>query len=221
MNKESKNAISKETLVVGVIIVAALIAAVVITLFITRKFGIKVSRNRYYTYFIMAVYSAIITVLCSVLRIIGKILDKCRNKAVRKEMESAFDEMKQICQKNISKYGKNYSYFREGVNEEKIQEWEIKTGVTMPDSYRAWLKLTGECEICSKTACFYFPDVEKKFSFLPDDCVVIGNAKEGEDIVVFSKRSKRFAIFFTENDTVQLYDNFKDVLNEVTDSILE
>lgn len=98
-----------------------------------------------------------------------------------------------ICQEKLSDTGKNYFFFREGVSEKEILDWQSGTGLIMPDSYKEWLKLTRECEICSKTVCFYFPEKESP-SFPPDDCVLIGKIEV--DIVVFSKGRRVFAIFF-------------------------
>ena len=72
--------------------------------------------------------------------------------------------------------------------------------------------LTREWEICSKSASFYFPEKET-LSFLPDDCVLIGQIED--DIVVFLKGRRVFAIFFEERQNMEFYKEFTEVLNEV------
>lgn len=127
-------------------------------------------------------------------------------------MKDMFEKVKKTCQDTVEEYGENASYFKEGATEQEIIEWETKTGVKMPESYREWLLITKECRICGSTASFYFPDVEQP-SFVPEDYIVIGEVVGDGELVCFSKTSKKFEDYFEGNMTEE-YSDFREVLDE-------
>lgn len=208
-NKRKTDLIMLAGVVLSVIIITVAIAGLV--LFIYRKFRAD-KWNRNYRYIVPLLIYLVCTIIIRVLNVSGNLSEKHRKKTMVKETGLMFEKIKKICNEKISDVEKNYSFFWEGASEKEIKDWQTEAGAVMPDSYIEWLKLTRECEICSKTACFCFPE-QKTPSFLPDDCVLIGKIED--DIVVFSRKRGIFAIFFKEDTTVEFYEEFTEVLCEV------
>ncbi len=108
----------------------------------------------------------------------------------------------------------NYSYsFAPPIDEEKMTSWEKETGITIPESYKEWLRFSGESTINGTTASFFSPE---KFhsDYVPDDLVVIGSViGDGED-VCFSKETGHFIRFF-EGKRRRECEDFKGVLNDI------
>lgn len=135
---------------------------------------------------------------------------------IMEKIRDMYEKVRKVCKDSVSEYGENSSYFKEGATEQEILKWENETGVEIPESYREWLKLTKECEICDNVASFYFPDVEQP-SFLPDDFIVIGNVVGDGEVVCFSQESKTFVNYF-EGRVTEQHDDFRGVLEEVITS---
>jgi hypothetical protein len=57
-------------------------------------------------------------------------------------MKREFDEIVKLCEERIPEYGDHASYFREPATEEEIAAWEKATNLSIPETYREWLKLT-------------------------------------------------------------------------------
>ncbi len=195
--------------ILSVIILIAAIAGLVLFTYGKLKSG---KWKRHYRYFYSLVICIVVSIITRILAASGKISEKHNRKTMIKETGLMFEKIKKICQEKLSDAEKNYSFFREGASEKEILDWQSETGLVMSDSYKEWLKLTRECEICSKSASFYFPEKET-LSFLPDDCVLIGQIED--DIVVFLKGRRVFAIFFEERENMEFYKEFTEVLNEV------
>ena len=132
-------------------------------------------------------------------------------------IKEKFEEIKKLCKESMDDYGEKNTYFKEGISEYEIILWEKETGVEIPETYREWLKLTSECMIQDNVASFFFPSIEQP-SFLPEGYIMIGTVVGDGEVVCFSTDSKKFISYF-EGDINEKYDDFTDVLNEITISI--
>ena len=129
------------------------------------------------------------------------------------EMKEIFDEIVELCEKAIPEYGENASYFLEPASEEEISEWEQQTNISIPETYKLWLKLTRCCQIRSSLAEFFFPDTEQ-LEYVPEDYVIIGNIIGDGELVCFSKSTKKFIRYFEGRDNGR-FEDFIGILEEI------
>ena len=76
-----------------------------------------------------------------------------------------------------------------------MMKWEKENGAKIPESYKEWLRFTGQCRIAQNTAIFWGPN---KFhsEYVPDDLVVIGELIGDGERVCFSKAKGMFVSRF-------------------------
>lgn len=132
-------------------------------------------------------------------------------------MKKEFDEIVKLCEEKVEEYGERASYFMAPATEEKILDWERKMGIRMPDDYREWLKLTGNCQICSNIASLFFPEREQP-DYIPEDYVLIGHVVGDGEILCFSKSIGRYVRYF-EGRVNKEYNTFIEFLNNVKNLI--
>ena len=103
--------------------------------------------------------------------------------------------------------------FSSPVSEEEIENWEKENGVKIPESYKQWLRFTGDCIIDGTTAEFYSP---KNFrtEYVPEDLVIIGEQTGDGEVVCFSKEMGNIVSFFEGSVNFE-YETFDKVLKEV------
>ena len=134
------------------------------------------------------------------------------------EMKEIFDEIVELCDKAIPEYGENASYFLEPASEEEITKWEQQTNISIPESYKLWLKLTRGCGIRSGLAEFFFPSTEQPEDipedYVPEDWVIIGNIIGDGELVCFSKTSKKFIRYFDGRENGE-FEDFNGILKEI------
>lgn len=124
-----------------------------------------------------------------------------------------FDEIVKLCEERISEYGDHASYFSEPATEEEIVEWEKATNISIPETYREWLKLTKTCQICQTIATYIFPKINQP-EFIPEDYVMIGNIIGDGEVVCFSKSTKKFIRYFEGRDNGE-FEDFTKVIVEI------
>lgn len=131
------------------------------------------------------------------------------NNSLKKEIKKLLD----LCKKNDEESGAEDSYFEEAIEEQKMTDWERKNGVTIPESYKEWLRFSRKCRIVRNTATFWGPD-EFHSNYVPDDLVVIGEMIGDGELVCFSKKSNEFVEYF-EGKISEKYKNFSGVIKEI------
>lgn len=129
------------------------------------------------------------------------------NNSLKEEIQKILD------QKYKAKANHNDNYtFAPPIKEEVMTAWEQEHGITIPESYKEWLRFSRETSINDTTANFWSPE---KFDlyYLPDGLVVIGSLIGDGEEVCFSKETGKFVSLFEGERTE--YDDFKGVLKEV------
>ena len=132
-------------------------------------------------------------------------------------MKKEFDEIVKLCEEKVEEYGERASYFMEPATEEEILDWENKTGIRMPEDYRKWLRLTGNCQICSNIASLFFPEQEQP-DYLPEDYVLIGYVIGDGEVLCFSKNTGEFITYFEgriNKEYVYLTEFLKDIKGDI------
>ncbi len=129
------------------------------------------------------------------------------------ELKDVIAELLEYCDEKEEEGELGKTKFSNPVSEEEIEAWEKENGVKIPESYKQWLRFTGDCIIDGTTAEFYSP---KNFrtEYVPDDLVIIGEEVGDGEVVCFSKETGSIMSYF-EGDVDIEYDTFDKAIKEV------
>ena len=129
------------------------------------------------------------------------------------ELKNIIKELLEFCDKKEEEGELGVTRFSEPVDEEEIIGWEKVNGITIPESYKQWLRFSGDCQIDGTTAEFYSP---KKFrmDLVPEDLVIIGEEVGDGQMLCFSKETGEFADFY-EGKIGLKYPTFYEAIKEV------
>lgn len=130
-------------------------------------------------------------------------------------MKKEFDEIVRLCEEAIPECGDHASYFMEPATEEEIMKWEEDKGISIPESYKLWLKLTKNCQIRQTLGEFHFPLINQS-QYIPDDYIIIGNIIGDGELVCFSKSGNNFVRYF-EGKVNGEFNDFREVILKVKD----
>ncbi len=129
---------------------------------------------------------------------------------------SLTEEIKEIvslCQQLEDRYD---SYFNPPASEEEIIAWENEHGITIPETYKDWLRFSNGSGMKGRLADFW--GVKKIGScdqFLPNDLVTIGELIGDGEYLCFSKKTGK--IIWEDHGKMREYDNLNEVINEILD----
>ena len=132
-----------------------------------------------------------------------------RSRIENNSLKEEIERLLEFCKKERLELGD--SYFGAPIDEDEISSWERETGITIPESYKEWLRFSGECELIDSHAVFWGP---KKFNsdLVPDDFVTVGEIIGDCEFICFSKEGGYFVKFF-EGRVFKEYESFKGVIN--------
>lgn len=118
-------------------------------------------------------------------------------------------EIVRLCQELDNKY---FSEFSPPETEEAMTEWEKKNGISIPESYKDWLRFSGSCEITNDLAHFYGTGgMIADYEYLPDDLVYIGDLIGDGEMLCFSKTTGKIIRY--DHGVPKDRGDFKDFLN--------
>lgn len=125
------------------------------------------------------------------------------------------DEIKEIvdlCNELAEEYGDNSSNFSPAVSDNEIIRWENENKITIPESYKNWLRFSNGSQIINGTASFFGIDMIGLYNeYLPNDYVAIGELIGDGEFLCFSKTTQKF-IRYNHGKSIE-YQSFKDILN--------
>jgi hypothetical protein len=129
------------------------------------------------------------------------------------ELKDLIEELLEFCDEKEKEGELGRTKFSDPVSEEEIENWEKENGVNIPESYKQWLRFTGDCEIDGTTAEFYSP---KNFrtEFVPDNLIIIGEQTGDGEVVCFSKDTGEILSYFEGRKNYE-YGTFNKTLAEV------
>lgn len=140
-------------------------------------------------------------------------IDRSRyeNNSLKEEIERLLE----FCKQQTYVYGA--SSFKEPISEREMSSWEEKTGITIPESYKEWLRFSGDSTLLNYKAFFWGPD---KFNsdFVPDDYIIIGEIIGDCEFICFSMTDGRL-VYFMDGEISEEYDSFKDVIEAFIEMI--
>lgn len=127
-------------------------------------------------------------------------------------------EIVSLCEELESEYGEDASWFSPPTSEEEIVNWENENNVSIPESYKEWLRFSDEATILNTLAHFYGPQkFRTNFNDMPDDLVEIGNLLGDGQRLCFSKSTGNIIRY--DHGHIREYDNLAPVLNQLLDTI--
>ena len=127
-------------------------------------------------------------------------------------LKNVIEDIVELC---IERIDKSNSYFNDAASEEQIVNWEEEHSITIPESYKDWLRFSNGSIIEGTTAEFLGTDrmvVNNKY--VPEDLVIIGHLIGDGEAICFSKMNGNFVRYFEGIENGQ-YDDFNDFLNEI------
>ena len=129
------------------------------------------------------------------------------------ELKDVIAELLEYCDEKEEEGELGKTKFSSPVSEEEIEAWEKENGVKIPESYKQWLRFTGDCIIDGTTAEFYSP---KNFrtEYVPEDLVIIGEQTGDGEVVCFSKETGEIVTFFDGEINFE-YGTFDEALKEI------
>ena len=129
------------------------------------------------------------------------------------ELKDVIAELLEYCDEKEEEGELGKTKFSNPVSEEEIENWEKENGVKIPESYKQWLRFTGDCIIDGTTAEFYAP---KNFrtEYVPEDLVIIGDQIGDGEVVCFSKKAGDIVTYF-EGSINYEYGTFDKTIKEV------
>lgn len=120
-------------------------------------------------------------------------------------------EIVEVCQKQTSKYGKNAYHFNPPASEEEINLWETKNDMTLPESYKDWLRFSNGSEILNWFITVYKLDMIGEYDkYVSDDLKVMGEIIGDGEFLCFSIKTKN--ITSVDHGKIHEYGSFKDFL---------
>ena len=129
------------------------------------------------------------------------------------ELKDVIEELLEYCDIKEEAGELGRTNFSDPVSEDEILEWERENGISIPESYKQWLRFSGDCTIDGTTASFFSP---KNFrtEYVPDDLVIIGEQVGDGEVVCFSKETGDIVSFF-EGSINYEYGTFDEALRGI------
>lgn len=129
------------------------------------------------------------------------------------ELKDVIEELLEYCDIKEEAGELGRTNFSDPVSEDEILEWEKENGISIPESYKQWLRFSGDCTIDGTTASFFSP---KNFrtEYVPDDLVIIGEQVGDGEVVCFSKETGDIVSFF-EGSINYEYGTFDEALRGI------
>lgn len=133
-------------------------------------------------------------------------------------LENEFARIQELCFIAREEYGSRATYFGRGITLEELNDWEKRNDIIIPDSYKEWLRLTGQSMLLFDLLVLTMPEVN--FDIVHNqDLVLIGRVIGDGEYLCFSRLTHEF---FRYKDGVQrTYRDFKEFLKETIIRLLE
>ena len=133
-------------------------------------------------------------------------------------LENEFARIQELCFIAREEYGSRATYFGRGITLKELNDWEKRNDIIIPDSYKEWLQLTGQCMLLFDLVVLTMPEVN--FDIVHNqDLALIGRVIGDGEYLCFSKSTHGF--FRYKNAVQRSYGDFKQFLNETIIRLLE
>lgn len=126
------------------------------------------------------------------------------------KLEEEIEEILELCYIAKSEYGSKSCYFGKGMELKELDEWENRNGISIPFTYKEWLKFSNQCMILFDLAIFTIPCTNVD-AVQDNDLVTIGKLIGDGEFLCFSKTTKEIIRY--RNGIQRKYSDFKEFLN--------
>ena len=133
---------------------------------------------------------------------------------------SLTEEIKEIVELS-KKLEKEYDFeYAPPATEKEISAWESEHGITIPETYKDWLRFSNGSAIRSELAVFWgIKMIGSCDQFLPNDLVSIGELIGDGEFLCFSKKSQK--IVRENHGEITEFQSFKIILKDTVIRILK
>lgn len=127
-------------------------------------------------------------------------------------------ELLTLCER-IDDLNINGSHFDPPASEEEILNWERTNGITIPESFKEWLRFSNDAEIIGFTARILgvksmVASPREFTNESPEDLVIIGHMGGCGDVLCFSKTTGKIIWLYDYRERDE-FDSFKDIILEL------
>ncbi len=142
------------------------------------------------------------------------------NNSLTERIKSIVELSKQL----VEDFGEGAFKFESPISNEELESWEKENGISIPESYKDWLRFSKSSEIDRGSAIFYEPkdfitDNDKKAYDVPDECVVIGELGGwGVSVCFYAETGE---IMYVDHCDICRDLDFGDILDWVIDRLKE
>lgn len=132
-------------------------------------------------------------------------------------LQKEISELQILC-KRMEDMEMNESRFNPPATEEQILNWERTNEITIPESYKEWLRFSDGSEIGGFTARLLgVKQMVVNYKLISEDMVIIGHWGGCGDSICFSKNTGKFVILYDSWN--EEFDSFKGVILELIRSM--
>ena len=127
---------------------------------------------------------------------------------------SLTEEIKEIVELS-EKHKDDYNFeYNPPATEKEISAWESEHGITIPETYKDWLRFSNGSVIKNQLAVFWgIKMIGSCDQFLPNDLVSIGELIGDGEFLCFSKKTGK--IIWEDHGNIEEYDTFNSILVEI------
>ncbi len=119
-------------------------------------------------------------------------IPKIPNNSLTEEIK----EIVSLCQQLEPKYGAKSFSFAPPATEEEFSNWENRNGISIPETYKDWLRFSNGSDILSSLARFNgLQNFVVNSKIVPDDIVIIGTLVGDGELLCFLKQTGEIARF--------------------------
>jgi len=128
----------------------------------------------------------------------------------KNSVQAEIGELQELC-KRMEDMEMNESRFNPPTTEEEMLDWEHTNGITIPESYKEWLRFSNGSEIGGFAARLLgIKQMVVNYKPISEDLVIIGQWGGGGDSICFSKNTEKFVILHDSRE--EEFDSFKDII---------
>lgn len=107
----------------------------------------------------------------------------------KNSLQEEICELHELC-KRMEEMELDESEFGPPASEEEILDWERLNGISIPESYKEWLRFSNGSVVMGNAAMFFgLNGIEITNKYIPDELVVIGELVGDGELLCFSKKS--------------------------------
>ncbi len=128
----------------------------------------------------------------------------------KNSLQEEISKLQELC-KRMEDKEMNESWFDSPATKEEILDWERTNGITIPESYKEWLRFSDGSQIFTNIARFYgVKEIVANKKYIPEDLANIGELIGDGELLCFSKTTGKIIRLFEGRR--REFDSFKEII---------